>query len=213
MRRDLRSNVTLLALVLFPLILGGCGAGKSSRFYTLIPATPAPGASRIAGTSSAGPPLNIGIMPVEIPDYLDRPQIVTRDAGSGLKVAEFDRWAGELQNDIARVLAETLSMQFPGQRVFILTGRRAVPADYRITLQVTRFDPSPGQSVWLKAQWAVLGKDGREVVVRGESDLTEPIAGQDYASTVAAMSRAVDQMGRQMADAMKPRLAYAAAEK
>ena len=203
MRRYLWKAV-LLALVP-ALSLGACGTGQSSRFYTLVPVT------SVRDTSLAGPPLYIGIMPVEIPDYLDRPQIVTRDANDELKIAEFDRWAGELQNDVARVLAETLTSGFPGHRVFILTGRRAIPADYRITVQVTRFDPTPGKNVWLKAEWAVLGKDGRQVVVRGESSLVEPLADGSYSATVTAMSRAVDRLGREIADAMRPRLAYGAA--
>ncbi len=73
-------------------------------------------------------------------------------------------------------------------------------------MHVTRFDPIPGDVVRLKAVWTVLKKDGLQVVVRGESNLSEPILGRDYGATVAAMSLAVDHLGNEIADAVKPRL-------
>jgi uncharacterized lipoprotein YmbA len=76
---------------------------------------------------------------------------------------------------------------------------------------VTRFDPTPGNVVVLKAEWTVLAKDGHQVVMRGESNLDEPIQGRDYEATVAAMSRAVDRLGREISSAMEPGLAQRAA--
>ena len=188
----------LLLGLISALCLWGCGTDKSSRFYTLIPAGSA------GNPSLAGPPLYIAISSVGIPDYLDRPQIVTRDGKDELKIAEFDRWAGELQNDITRVLAETLASSFPGYRVFILTGRHAMPADYSITVQVARFDPAPGQGVWLKAQWTVLEKESDKIVSYGESSLTEPLPDSSYQTIVTAMSRAVDRLGREIGAAFPP---------
>ena len=206
MKRDTRWKVALLGLVLLQLLPGGCGTGKNSRFYTLNPVAATGPAPPVQSSRSSGPLASIGILPVEIPDYLDRPQIVTRNPTNGLELGEFDRWGGELQKDIARVLAETMSARLPGNGVFVLTGRRAVPADFWITVHVTRFDPIPGDVVRLKAVWTVLKKDGLQVVVRGESNLSEPILGRDYGATVAAMSLAVDHLGNEIADAVKPRL-------
>jgi uncharacterized protein len=207
MTRSVRWCLMLLGLVTFPLLLGGCGSTKQARFYTLNPAISAPSGATAESPSPSAAPAYIGIAAVEIPDYLDRPQITTRSADSGLEVAEFDRWAGELQKDVARVLAETMSAQLGDNSVFVLTGRRAVPADYRVTVHVTRFERMPDNAVWLKALWTVLAKDGRRVAARGESNLAEPVHGGDYGATVAAMSRAVDQLGKEIAGAMRPVLA------
>ena len=43
-----------------------------------------------------------------IPGYLDRLQIVTRDANDEVAVAMYDRWAEPLENGIAQVLADNL---------------------------------------------------------------------------------------------------------
>lgn len=124
MRRDARS-APVLALLLSFLLLAGC-ASKSSKFYTLDPAARMPSSGPVP-VAPPGPASSISLVSVEIPDYLDRPQIVTRNEKGGLEIAEFDRWAGELQKDIARVLAETMSASLPESRVFVLTGRRIVP--------------------------------------------------------------------------------------
>ena len=121
-----------------------------------------------------------------------------------MKLAEFDRWGGELQGDIARALAETMTAGLPGRNVFVLTGRRAMLADYRISVQVTRFDPMPDNLIWLNAIWTVHAKDRTSVTVRGESTLTEPIKGKGYEATVAAMSRTVDKLGAEIVGAIKP---------
>ncbi len=195
----------LFGLVLLQLALGGCGRSVSSRFYTLspVPVQPVGPASAIGDTGSTTL-ITIGIMPVEIPDYLDRPQIVTRNSENGLLLAEYDRWGGDLRTDIARVLAETLSAQLPPESVTILTGRRSTPADYNIAVQVKRFEPVPGSNIWLYAQWAITEKQGQPVLIRRHSDLHEPVAGQGYPETVDAMSRAVDRLGMEMATALAP---------
>ena len=147
-------------------------------------------------------------MPVEIPDYLDRPEIVTRNTPNGLSFSEYDRWGGDLRNDIARVLGETLSAQLPDNAVSILTGRYSTRADYQITVQVNRFEPIPaGDSIRLSTQWSMLAPTGHSVLLRRNTDLHEKMHGQGYPEMVAAMSRAVDRLGREIAQTIKPVLA------
>ena len=65
----------LIALGLFVVILAGCASSPSSKFYQLNPLQ-----NRISITPDASPVQNqiIAIGLVRIPNYLDRPQIVTR---------------------------------------------------------------------------------------------------------------------------------------
>lgn len=213
MRRFSLSRIVLIASVALPFLLASCGSTKTSSFYTLNPVLAPPSATTGESISQSNSRPCIGIVSVEVPDYLDRPQIVTRNANNVIEIAEFDRWAGDLRNDIGRVLAETMSANLPGHDIFVLTGRRAVPAEYRVTVNVTRFDPMPDNEVWLKALWTVLGKEGRDIAIRGESNFKEPVQGTGYGATVAAMSRAVDRLGVQISDAIKPVLAKAASSR
>lgn len=207
-------KMVLPIIALVNLVLAGCigGTSKPSRFYTLNPVKPAV-VDGMDGSAQAGTPeASIGILPVEIPDYLDRSEIVTRTKTNELQLSDFDRWGGDLRSDIARVLAETLSGQYPEKRVAIITGRRILPAEYRVAVNVTRFDAIPGENVWLQAHWSVIGEHG-DVLARRDSNLNVPLRGRDYPSIVAAMSDAVDRLGNQIAGVLKPLLAKASAEK
>ena len=78
--------VVLLALML---CLYSCaGKSTSSKFYVLSP-MPQSALSATEGTT-------IGVLPVAMPDYLDRPQIVTRASENKIKIDEFSRWAEPL---------------------------------------------------------------------------------------------------------------------
>ncbi len=94
---------TLCALLI---TLGGCAGTPNSRFYLLEPLTGAPGPE---GTVPLDRAISIGLGPVTLPEYLDRPQIVTRTDRNTVLLAEFDRWAEPLSGNVSRTLAENLT--------------------------------------------------------------------------------------------------------
>jgi len=199
MKRERLVRIAAVGVVMVSLLLGGCGLSRSPKFYILSPVN-SPGAAGKQAVLSE-PTVAVGIGPVEIPDYLDRPQIVTRTAQNGLEVAQFHRWGGLLKPDVARVLIENLSAQLADQ-VAVVPWRRGVPLQHRVAVDVTRFDAMPGDSVWLKAQWTIFGQDGKSVAMARESNVREPVADRDYATVVAAMSKALGSLSQDMADGL-----------
>ena len=75
----LAAGLALAGLV----FLAGCAGGKMPRLYVLTPI------GAVEATRDAGGPA-IGVGPVVMPQYLDRPEIVT-SAGSRLQFADLDR--------------------------------------------------------------------------------------------------------------------------
>ena len=199
-RYILLSHTSISLILVFLLFLTGCGTTKSSRFYTLNSLKTQDTAQK---TTSSDRDLSIGIGPVSIPDYLERPQIVSRTSQNELYIDEFNRWAGSLENDIARVLSGNLSTLLSEEHVSVLTSMPAAAVEYRIMLNVTRFDIMPDNTFLLKTQWRILGKDEKKLLMR-ESYLSEQIDGKDYGARVAAMSRAIEMLSRDIAEAMKP---------
>jgi hypothetical protein len=200
-RRYILLDHTSISLFLVLLIiLTGCGTTKSSRFYTL---NSLKTQDTVQKTTSPDRDLSVGIGPVSIPDYLERPQIVSRTSQNELYIDEFNRWAGSLDSDISRVLSENLSSLLSEEHISVLTLERAAPVGYRIIVNVTRFDLMPDNTFLLKTQWSISGKDGKKVLMR-ESYLSEHIDGKDYGARVAAMSRAIEMLSRDIAGAMKP---------
>lgn len=202
-RRAIASACVLLTVV----ILVGCAASEPSRFYTLAPQAPSATAATTAGTSSEVR-RNVALSPVQVPRYLDRPQLVTRSDANTLEFAEFDKWSEPLADMIGRVLAEDLSHRLPNGRVFLLPIRQAVPIERIVDVQVMRFEADAAGLVTLHARWQVFTEAGRKLVKAEETLVREPAAGAGKAAQVAAMSRALSRLAADIAGA----LPYVAAE-
>ena len=106
----------LLTLGLFLLALAGCASTPPTQFYVL----PSLAGSDTAPLSAADSrDLTIGVGPVTLPPYLDRPQIVTNTSRAKLTLAEFDQWAAPLHDIFSRALAENLALLIPTDRVLL----------------------------------------------------------------------------------------------
>jgi len=181
-------------------VLYGCASSPSTRFYLL---------SSLEATSPEMKPtveeqcFSIGIGPVNIPDYLHRPQIVTRGAPIEFTLAEFDRWGEPVKDNLIRVLAKNLSILLCTKTITFFPWRGGIPIDYRIEMDVFRLDGSLGGNVSLEAWWMVFSGDGKRMLVSKKSTFTEAVGGQDYKSLVGAQSRALGTLSREIAEVIK----------
>jgi uncharacterized lipoprotein YmbA len=183
----------LLSVVL--LVLSGCAKTPPTRFYVLPALT---GAETAALSSVVKPDLTIGVGPVTLPPYLDRPQIVTRASLTKLELGEFDQWAAPLQDTFARVLAENLSLLLGTDRVLLHPWPRTTDVNYQVTVDVIRFDGGVGGEVVLAVRWSLIGADGKELTMR-KTRFQAPANPQDYEATVTAMSRILEDLSRDIA--------------
>ncbi|HJV35585.1 PqiC family protein [Geomonas sp.] len=175
--------------------LAGCASSPSARFYTLTPLS----AQQAKQASPQAKPVSISIAPVELPDYLERPQIVTRDGQNEIDLAEYDRWAGSLSDNISAVLAENLVQLLNSDRVYVYPRLRTEKADYLVSMRILRLDCMPGNQVLLKAQWSVAaGADGKDVATR-ISTVSERLTDKGYPTMVAAVGRTLEQVSREIA--------------
>ena len=187
--------VLLLALVV---CFSACG-GKSatSQFYVLSP-LPQPGLS-------AGEGMTIGVFPVSMPDYLDRPQIVTRVSDNEIKLDEFSRWAEPLKDSFTRALVQNLSTLLDTAKVVRTTRSAGVPMALQVGVEVVQFDGTLGGEVVLIVQWGVFEADGKKLLMGKRSSFKEPTGAATYEALVAAESRAVAALSREIAEAIKTR--------
>jgi uncharacterized lipoprotein YmbA len=180
------------------LMLGGC-ASQPSRFYIL---SPLPSGETTPPLTSGQQSPTIGVGPVALPRYLDRPQIVTRTGPYELNMAEFDRWAEALDVNFSRVLADDLARLIPSAYVVVFPWPRPTTIDYHVTVEVTDFLSQVGGESLLVADWTLFRGEGREALLRRKSRFSAPAGGQGYAAVVAAMSRTVADLSREMAEAI-----------
>jgi uncharacterized lipoprotein YmbA len=144
----------------------------------------------------------LALGPVNLPAYLDRPQIVTRTPGAEVKLSEFDRWAEPLGDNLAAVLADNLSGLIPTERLHSYPGRLPPDLGVRLAVDVLRFDGSPGGEVVLDARWRLLDPDDAPLKTE-RSRLTQPVSGTEYEQLVDAMSRALGALSREIAQEIR----------
>jgi hypothetical protein len=150
----------------------------------------------------AKPDLSLGIGPVTIPAYLDRPQIVSRQGPEELSLAEFHYWSEPLKAGVPRVLADNLAVLLGTDRVSLFPWAKAPAGQVQIVVDMTRFEGVLGKEIALSARWRLLGSDGTELVVR-QAAITEATGGAGYDALVVAMSRALGTLSRDLAAAVR----------
>ena len=192
-----RISTCILLIALFMIIavfLTACGTSPPAKYYSLNTIAPA------KSNETMMQPKNVTIVsvgPVGVPEYLERQEIVTRDSGNRLVLADFDLWGGSLENDVNRALVANLSTLLNKKGIGVVTWRSRMPASHTVTVNMTRFE-AVGDTVVLAAQWGVLERGADKVETLRESMITKP-AGRDYAESVGAMSDALADLSREIA--------------
>jgi uncharacterized protein len=198
MRTRLLEN--LFGAILFAVSLGGCGTTQPSKFFLLNPI-----AAPDAPTSSRAHELRLGVGPIDLPEYLNRAQIVTRTANTELRLADNQRWAEPLQENFARVLSENLSGLLETGQVHVFPWRPAQRIDYQVTVNVARFEGDATGTVSLVAHWDIRRGGEKTLLSSRRSVISVPAQNStDYESLVAASSAALAQLSREIAAAIKP---------
>ena len=179
-------------------LLAGCADSQPTRFYTLSALTDAPGGKPPKTLAD----LTVGVGPVTLPPYLDRPQLVTRAGDNRVVLADIDSWAEPLQGMFARVLAENLVLLLGTDDVVILPQRRDLALDRQVEVDVTRFDVDAAGNAVLDARWWVYGRNGEKLLRSGRSTISEPAQVGDYTAAAGALSRALGAMSEEIAQAI-----------
>ena len=190
MKDRMVGHVVVLALV--ALAATGCGRSAIARFYTL----------DSVATPDAGPLVSYGIVvgPVTVPSSVDRPEFVVQVTPNRVAVDEFNRWAGPLDESIARVVAGDLTTQLGTPRVAAAPAAN-FDAAFRVTINVQRFDSIPGREVVIDAVWTVRkakggARSGRTVAREGVTD-------SSFDALAAAHSRALATVSGDIASAIR----------
>ena len=142
-------GIRLPAIGLLAILVAGCAGSPPSNLYTLS----AIGTAASESQSLQAPPAVIAIGPVSLPDYLDRPHIVTRQSAYELELAANDRWAAPLYDMLPRVLVEDLALRLPSDRIVSFPETGDASFDYRVAVQVSRFDVDAAGEAALATRW------------------------------------------------------------
>lgn len=178
-------------------LLSACASAPTS-FYTLEAQSRPP---VVATTTGATKPL-IGIGPLSLPALLDRRGIVTRTENNSVQIAEFDQWAAPLKDNILAVLSKNVANLQPNAIVRAYPWSVYGSVNYRVIIDITRFDTQPGKSANLEASWAIMEEKNHTIISNGQTKLQQPLNDVSYNSAAQALSRLLSEFSQQLSLAL-----------
>jgi uncharacterized lipoprotein YmbA len=164
MHIPVRTSVALIALA-----LSACVASPPPRLYVLssmtspgtAPPGPALAAAAESGSGSSSVPrrstvTTIGVAPVSVARYLDRPEIIVRRSPNELQILEDDRWAEPIADNATRALVENLSAMLSQSRIAPLPLRGSQRPAYELSLDITAFEVDETGAAVLAGDWVLI---------------------------------------------------------
>ncbi|BAO45322.1 PqiC family protein [Thiolapillus brandeum] len=195
MSYDLPMKKLILSLLWMPFLLAACATqSPPANFYVLTPLSQ-PGGKTI-------PDMLIGVGPLNLADYLDRNQLVSRSGDVSLELDEFHRWAGSLGKNATQVLAEDVSRLLGVDGVLAYPWSSGVDLDYQVILDINRLDVDADNTVILDAQWQLFDQQHGKLLEVHRSHYEVPSADVSHASVVLAQSKALAQLAQSLAQAI-----------
>lgn len=177
-----------LILPLAVLLLASCGAGPKS-FYVLTADGPAP--------TGGGPGLGVG--PVTLAEYIDRANLVLASSPNQLAVAEDHRWAGDLSAAVARVTATNLGRRLHTGNVRTYPWNNDGEIRYQITLDIRQLHAGSDGFAVIEAGWRVYSLPERKLKTSRSFVDREPLESDGYPALVAAQSRLLSRLAKDIA--------------
>jgi uncharacterized lipoprotein YmbA len=192
----IRFLISSIAVLFLLAAASGCARSPNVNFYTLSAMAP-------ETASPAAPIRTVAVGPVTLPELVDRPQLVIKVAPDRVDIVETERWAEPLKSEIPRLLAENLARLLRPARVSTTDQSESRDAEYRVLVDIQRFETVPGEGVEIDALWSVRRSAVGATPRRGRSRVREPAAGSGYDALVAAHGRALAAISGDIARALR----------
>ncbi|MFI3198082.1 MAG: PqiC family protein [Methylococcaceae bacterium] len=144
----------------------------------------------------------IGIGPLSLPALIERRQIVTRTENNGIQIAEFDLWAAPLKDNVLAVLSKNVGTLQPNAIVRTYPWNAFGDVDYRVIVDISRFDTQLGKSANLEASWAIMEEKNHTIVSNGQTNIKQPLNDATYNSAAQALSKLLSDFSQQLSLAL-----------
>ena len=188
----------MIAVFCFALsCFSGCLTSRQASFYTLHSIEKG-SEERTTALAKEGPALLIG--PIEIPEYLNRPQIITTPNKNVVNFAEFDHWAEPLKHNITRVIIENISLLLNTNKIFVFPKTSKLPIEYKVDIEIVKLDGKLGENSYLNALWSITDGKTKKVITMDRTNIKEPLNSTDYVSYVSAQSRLLEALCIEITD-------------
>lgn len=175
--------------------LAGCGLITAPRtiaprFFIL---------NAVAPHTGVTSPIAIGLGPLSLPNYLDRPEMARRVDANQIVYDPEARWAESLKSNFQRALAANLVQLIGPERIVVFPWYSTEKLDFSVSVAATRFEPQADGSLELAGRWVV--RDRHDATVAAQTfAYTRPGGTPD--ANAAAMSELIAELSQAIAAPM-----------
>ena len=185
---------------LFLCLLGACSSNPATQFYMLNAETGSSGSAATAVANS----LLLGLGPIHVPDYLNRPQIVVEVGENQFRLDEQHRWAERLDQNIDRTLAKFLADRLGLPQVIRFPWAQRQVIDYQISIDILEFHQTAAGFSRLAAQWQIKPQAQAPLSKRFDCSIA---AKAEPEAIVKAQSACLGQLGADIETGLRQLLA------
>lgn len=184
------------AWVVPAVVLSGCLIGTTPIVRTFLPSVP-----QMDTASPIQLDIAIRLTRVEIPGYLDHPEIALRREGVEMVYDPFAHWAQPLDLACTREIARVLRQVIPGASVHAYP-EPAGHEDAVVQIQFDCFEATDQGEVVARARWTLRQTQPLARTVTGRFDTSEKADPGDKADIAAAHGRILGRLGVAVAEAL-----------
>ncbi len=196
MRKHVFLCCIMLGLSVF--IFSGCLSISNSpepRFYMLKTMDK----GQVSEKFDIEPGVIAAVGPIGIPEYQDRPQIVTMDKEGMLKFAQVDRWGEPLDSALGRLITDNLTVMLPAASFHIYPCNFAIPLTYQVVVDVIQLDSRLDKDMFLVCQWSIIDAKNRQMLLTKRSEFRQPVNPHNYSGLTGALSAACASLSSEIA--------------
>ena len=173
-------------LIIAVLLLAGCGTPPN--FYLLTP-----NVEIKSGEISKGKKV-VGIASVDIPDYLNRKEIMTKVGFTKLSMHNSELWASNLAENIQNVLKIDLSAKTNRYTFLAYPWEEPVDDVYRVYLGIDTLDMDIDGRVTMSGRWSIVDMNSRSILVSKEFGYADMSENCDYEGMARIISGFIDRI-------------------
>ena len=190
----------LTTVILSPLLIACATSSPETKVYSLS----APDSQPQPAVSTQG--ISIGVGPIQFPDKLKRPQIVTRLSDNRMSLSEQHHWAGNLEAEFLTILVQNIISQTGTPRTYSYPWDNRRRPHYQIELTIYQFDGELGGTSNLSANWALISNDGHKIIHQHSTRLSEPNIDHTYETLVEGQSKLITRLSTEISQRLRQHL-------
>ncbi|MBQ8032959.1 MAG: membrane integrity-associated transporter subunit PqiC [Elusimicrobiaceae bacterium] len=184
-------NMRIIKIMIPCVLLGACmfGTSKNAKFYTLSATAMQPVSASYAEF--------VGVNRIQLPKYVDRPQIVTQQKNSAqVNISEYNRWVESPAVLASRVVTEDVSVLLPNAQIK-MSLFRGEKFDKTVTVEIIKMDAVLGEQAELAA-WCIVKDKAGKIQAREKFEYTLPV-GKTYDEFAQSVSQLLAQLSQEIA--------------